>query len=109
MRVIVCCGLLLAAVGVVPAAAQTTQPPATSQNTTTETRPGLPTFFGDTGLWFVPTADTLARHKASAQLYRANWDERQGLTDVNNIGLTAAFGLTDRGRQPDVVHIRQTL
>ncbi|HTI44347.1 MAG TPA: OmpA family protein [Vicinamibacterales bacterium] len=96
MRIIVCCGFLLAAVGVVPAAAQTNQAPPTSQNTTTETRPGLPTFFGDTGLWFVPTADTLVRHKASAQLFRANWDERQGLTDVNNIGLTAAFGLTDR-------------
>ena len=96
MRIIVCCGFLLAAVGVVPAAAQTTPPPPTSQSTTTETRPGLPTFFGDTGLWFVPTADTLVRHKASVQLFRANWDERQGLTDVNNIGLTAAFGLSDR-------------
>ena len=99
MRFIVCCGLLLAAVGVVPAAAQTsssTNQPASSSQTSTETRPGLPTFFGDTGLWFVPTADTLATHKASFQLFRANWDERQGLTDVNNIGFTAAFGLTDR-------------
>ena len=94
MRIIVCCGLLLAAVGVVPAAAQTsssTNQPASTSQTSTETRPGLPTFFGDTGLWFVPTADTLATHKASFQLFRANWDERQGLTDVNNIGLTAAF------------------
>jgi len=56
----------------------------------------LPTFFGDTGLWFVPTADTLQTHKASFQLFRANWDERQGLTDVNNIGFTAAFGVSDR-------------
>jgi hypothetical protein len=56
----------------------------------------LPTFFGDTGLWFVPTADTLATHKASFQLFRANWDERQGLTDVSNIGFTAAFGVSDR-------------
>jgi peptidoglycan-associated lipoprotein len=56
----------------------------------------LPTFFGDTGLWFVPTADTLPMHNASFQLFRANWDERQGLTDVNNIGFTAAFGITDR-------------
>ena len=96
---IVCCGLLLAAVGVAPAAAQSpsaNQPAPASQNTTIETRPGLPTFFGDTGLWFVPTAETLAPHKASVQLFRANWDERQGLTDVNNIGLTAAFGVTDR-------------
>ena len=83
---IVCCGLLLAAVGVAPAAAQTspstTQPASSSQNTSTETRPALPTFFGDTGLWFVPTADTLPAHRASGQLFRANWDDRQGLTDA---------------------------
>jgi peptidoglycan-associated lipoprotein len=97
---ILCCGLLLAAVGVVPAAAQTSpstnQPATNTQTSSTESRPGLPTFFGDTGLWFVPTADTLLRHKASVQVFRANWDERQGLTDVNNIGFTAAFGVSER-------------
>ncbi len=94
---IVCCGLLLAAVGVAPAAAQTTNQPAqNTQSVSGESRPGLPTFFGDTGLWFVPTADTLQTHKASFQLFRANWDERQGLTDVSNIGFTAAFGVSER-------------
>ena len=96
---IVCCGLLLAAVGVAPAAAQTSQtnqPAPTTQSASGEPRPALPTFFGDTGLWFVPTADTLQSHKASFQLFRANWDERQGLTDVNNIGFTAAFGVSER-------------
>jgi len=89
--------LLLAAVGVAPAAAQTTNQPAqNTQSVSDESRPGLPTFFGDTGLWFVPTADTLQTHKASFQLFRANWDERQGLTDVNNIGFTAAFGVSER-------------
>lgn len=98
MRIIVCCGLLLAAVGVAPAAAQapSTTQPAPSPTVDAENRPALPTFFGDTGLWFVPTADTLPAHNASFQLFRANWDERQGLTDVNNIGLTAAFGVSDR-------------
>jgi len=96
---IVCCGLLLAAVGVAPAAAQTSQtnqPAPTTQSASGEPKPALPTFFGDTGLWFVPTADTLQSHKASFQLFRANWDERQGLTDVNNIGFTAAFGVSER-------------
>ena len=93
---IVWCGLLLAAVGVAHAAAQSPSTNQPSSQETTDTRPALPTFFGDTGLWFVPTAETLVRHKVSGQLFRANWDERQGLTDVNNIGLTAAFGLTDR-------------
>jgi peptidoglycan-associated lipoprotein len=56
----------------------------------------LPTYFGDTGLWFVPTADTLQSHRASGQIFRATWDERQGLTDVNQFGFTGAVGLADR-------------
>jgi outer membrane protein OmpA-like peptidoglycan-associated protein len=55
----------------------------------------LPTYFGDTGLWFVPTADTLQTHKGSFSLFRANYDDRQGLTDVNELGLTGAFALSD--------------
>ena len=95
---ILCCGLLLAAVGVAPAAAQTStnQPASNTQNISTETRPALPTFFGDTGLWFVPTGDTLPTHKASVSLFRANFDRRQGLTDVSDLGITAAFGVSDR-------------
>ena len=93
---ILCCGLLLAAAGVAPAAAQTsTNQPASSTQPSTETRPALPTFFGDTGLWFVPTADTLPSHRVSVSVFRANFDRRQGLTDVSDIGLTAAIGLND--------------
>ena len=93
---ILCCGLLLAAVGVAPAAAQTSTVQTPANPPATETRPALPTFFGDTGLWFVPTAETLPTHKASGSLFRANFDRRQGLTDVSDVGLTAAFGVTDR-------------
>ena len=95
---ILCCGLLLAAVGVAPAAAQTStnQPASNPQNISTETRPALPTFFGDTGLWFVPTADTLPSHRASVSVFRANFDKRQGLTDVSDLGITAAFGVGER-------------
>jgi len=94
---ILCFGLLLAAVGAAPVAAQTTSQPASStQNTSTETRPALPTWFGDTGLWFVPTADTLPLHRASGSLFRANYDRRQGLTDVSDLGITLAFAASDR-------------
>jgi peptidoglycan-associated lipoprotein len=62
----------------------------------TTPRPALPTFWGDTGLWFVPTAETLPGGKWSFSVYRANFDRRQGLTDVNQIGLTGAVGLGDR-------------
>jgi peptidoglycan-associated lipoprotein len=56
----------------------------------------LPTFYGDTGLWFLSTAETLPAGRWSVSGFRANWDRRQGLTDVNQIGLTGAVGLWNR-------------
>jgi hypothetical protein len=62
----------------------------------TTPRPALPTYWGDTGLWFVPTADTLPSRKWSLSVYRANFDRRHALTDVGEFGLTVAAGLSDR-------------
>jgi peptidoglycan-associated lipoprotein len=62
----------------------------------TTPRPALPTFYGDTGLWFVSTGETLPARRWSFSVFRANWDRRQGLTDVNQIGLTGAFAPIDR-------------
>jgi peptidoglycan-associated lipoprotein len=84
------CGVLLAMLAAVPAAGQDV--PAT----TTDTRPALPTFYGDTGLWFVPTAETLPARRWSFSLYRSNFDRRQGLTDVSQVGITGAVGISDR-------------
>lgn len=61
-----------------------------------ETRPALPTFFGDTGLWFVPTAETLPAKKVSASGFRANFDRPQGLLDVSDQGFTLGYGATSR-------------
>ena len=101
-----CCGLLVAAVGASPARAQNTTTQTTSQTAITQDeivlqgdttpRPGLPTIDGDTGLWFVPTAETLPGGNWSFSVFRANFDRRQGLTDVNQIGLTGAVGIGDR-------------
>jgi peptidoglycan-associated lipoprotein len=100
-----CCGFVLAALGAGPAAAQNTTQ-TTSQTAVTQDeivlegdttpRPALPTFYGDTGLWFVSTAETLPSGRWSFSVFRANYDRRQGLTDVNQIGLTGAVGLGDR-------------
>jgi len=62
----------------------------------TTPRPALPTYFGDTGLWFVPTAETLPSGKLSFSVYRANYDDRQGLTDVGTFGITGAIGIGNR-------------
>ncbi len=61
-----------------------------------DTRPALPTFYGDTGLWFVSTAETLPARGWSFSLFRSNFDRRQGLTDISQAGITGAFGVTDR-------------
>ncbi len=94
-----------------PAAAQTPAAQGATTTSTTQTavtqdeivlqgdttpRPALPTFFGDTGLWFVPTADTMPSGRWSFSVFRANFDRRQGLTDVNQMGLTGAVALGDR-------------
>jgi len=55
-------------------------------------RPALPTIYGDTGFWHLPTAETLPSKRMSFSLFRANWDLRQGLTDADEIGLTGAVG-----------------
>ena len=60
------------------------------------TRPSLATVSGDTGLWFVPTADVLPSGRVAASVFRANTDRQQGLIDVSNIGVTLAYGATDR-------------
>ena len=52
----------------------TTPPPApsTTQSSDASTRPATTTFYGDTGLWFVPTAEVLrARQVVGQRLPRA--------------------------------------
>ena len=61
-----------------------------------ETRPATATVSGDTGLWFVPTAEVLPAKRWSASAYRVNVDYEQGFTDVSNWPLTFGFGVRDR-------------
>jgi outer membrane protein OmpA-like peptidoglycan-associated protein len=78
-----------------PAFAQTsaTPPPAPD---TGETRPATTTPLGDTGLWFVPTAEILPAGRWSVSGYRVNFDHQQGYTDVSNWPVTVGYGLKDR-------------
>ena len=93
------CGLVLAGLLTVPAAAQTPAPggqTAAAPDTTTETRPALPTVNGDTGIWFVPTAEVLPSGRWSFSFYGTNGDTKQGLTDYRTFGLTAAYGIANQ-------------
>src|SRR5690349_2385107 len=70
--------------------------PATAPTPPAETRPATTTFLGDTGLWYVPTAEILPHRKWSVSAYRINFDDDQGFTDVSNWPVTFGFGVKDR-------------
>ncbi len=76
-----------------PSSAQQAPPPTAAA---AETRPATTTFLGDTGLWYVPTAEILPRKKWSMSAYRVNFDDNQGFTDVSNWPVTFAYGISDR-------------
>ncbi len=81
----------LAAAGV-PALAQ----PAPDAPRATATRPATSTPWGDTGIWFVPTAETLAPRTWSLSVYRVNLDFQPGFTDVSHWPITWAAGIGER-------------
>src|SRR5437868_14352254 len=56
-----------------------TSTPSTSSDITT--RPATTTFFGDTGLWFVPTAEVLPHGIVSVSGYRRGTNWAQGYTN----------------------------
>src|SRR5690348_1871484 len=74
----------------------TSQSTSSGAATPSDTRPATPTFTGDTGLWFVPTADVLARGKWSVSGYRASFNYQPGFANVGLFGGTFAVGLADR-------------
>ena len=84
-----------------PTGTQTSSPSGTTQPTTTdaatdETRPATTTFFGDTGLWFVPTGEVLGHGKWSVSGYRRGTNFVQGFTNVGDFAGTFGVGLGDR-------------
>ncbi len=92
------CLLLATAAG-----AQTTPAPSTPPSSTpppasdeTATRPATTTFFGDTGIWFVPTAEVLAHGKWSVSGYRRGTNYIQGYTNVGDFAGTFAVGIANR-------------
>src|SRR4051812_23815304 len=92
-----CAALLLARA----AAAQTPQTASpttssTSSSSADNVRLATTTFIGDTGLWFVPTAEVLPHGKWSATVYRRGTNWIQGYTNVADFAGTFAYGVKDR-------------
>src|SRR5437762_306154 len=67
-----------------------------SSTATTDTRPATTTFYGDTGLWYVPTAEVLAHGKWSVSGYRRGTNFIQGYTNVGDFAGTFGVGVGDR-------------
>ena len=61
-----------------------------------DSRPGSNTIFGDTGIWFVPTGETLPKGSWSVGAQLVNFDRSEGFSDITDIGGMFAFGATDR-------------
>src|SRR5436190_9992439 len=73
-----------------------TQPPPSTSRSSDASRPATTTFFGDTGLWFVPTAEVLPRGKWSVSGYRRGTNWIQGYTNVGDFDGTFGVGVGDR-------------
>ena len=70
--------------------------PAGSEPAVPTVRFATTTVNGDTGLWFVPTAEVLARGKWSASAYRVGLNYREGFTNVSDVPVTFGYGITGR-------------
>jgi outer membrane protein OmpA-like peptidoglycan-associated protein len=95
--------LAIAAVSLLPIAplqAQTTSPPASRQApapvSSEDERPATTTFFGDTGLWFVPTGEVLGDRQWSVTGYRRGTNWVQGYSNVADFAGTFGFGIKNR-------------
>ena len=69
--------------------------PATAQGEDA-TRPAGSTFLGDTGLWFVPTAEILASGSVAASGQLANFNREQGFSNIQHVAGTFAAGVGGR-------------
>src|SRR5215467_3262909 len=73
-----------------------TQTQSSSTATAEETRPATTTFYGDTGLWFVPTAEVLPDGKFSVSGYRRGTNFIQGYTNIGDFAGTFAYGIKNK-------------
>ena len=60
------------------------------------TRPASTTFLGDTGLWFVPTAEIVPNGRFAASAYRVSIDRTESFANLSDFTGTFAFGVRDR-------------
>jgi peptidoglycan-associated lipoprotein len=72
------------------------QQPASASASDEASRPATTTFYGDTGLWYAPTGEVLAKGRWSGSVYRRGTNWVQGYTNVADFAGTFAVGVGDR-------------
>src|SRR5579862_5946743 len=87
------CVLWAVAAGAQTAPAASSPQPSPTQSD--DSRPATTTFFGDTGLWFAPTAEVLPGGKWSVSGYRRGTNFIQGYTNVADFAGTFGFGIAN--------------
>src|SRR5947209_15431270 len=90
------CLLWATGAGAQTASTQTPSAPPSASQSQTDTRPATTTFFGDTGLWFVPTGEVLPNGKWSVSVYRRGTNYIQGYTNVGDFAGTFGVGIKER-------------
>src|SRR5690606_2446480 len=102
MRRLVGVSAMALAIGLAPAAAfaqpgePAQEPAAAPPQAEDTTRPATTTASGTTGIWFVPSGSVLDHGQVSVSLYRANFDDGQGFTDISYFPVTFAVGVGNR-------------
>jgi outer membrane protein OmpA-like peptidoglycan-associated protein len=91
-----CCLFAASAGAQTPAPATTSTSQPNASDAEAATRPATTTFFGDTGLWFVPTGEVLANKQWSVSGYRRGTNWVQGYTNVADFAGTFGVGVGDR-------------
>jgi len=90
--------IMALALAVAPAAAlaqpsQTPDTAAPADDSDYEHRPAFSSASGTTGIWFVPTGTVLSDRTWSVSLYRTNYDDGQGFSDISSFPVNFAYGL----------------
>src|SRR5262245_25328494 len=70
--------------------------PASTPSSSEAIRPATTTFFGDTGLWYVPTAEVLPAGRLSVSGYRRGTNWVQGYSNVADFAGTFGYGIRNR-------------
>jgi outer membrane protein OmpA-like peptidoglycan-associated protein len=94
--VVAAAAILLLSASLANAQSPAPQTPAPAPPTDTATRPELTSVRGDTGLWYVPTAEVLRAKTWSFSVSRLEANDGQGFSNISTFPLSVGVGVGGR-------------